>query len=232
MRRQLAVMTKILIDRTEAMGYDVKPGSTWGAACRPIGNTSKPSDHSKGKAIDINAPRNPYASAAWHRRNAGKARSDTLPFGMRVVTDIPESVIRLWEAYGWYWGGRYRSHPDGMHFSYMGSEADAARHTAQLQGGRPSVPSIPIKPGDSPEMNRAEQEQMDRIEAMLTGKVENSLRHYIRDQDIATRKIIEDDGEKTRLGTLKVVVESGADIKSSVQKMLDVLYVKIKKLAG
>jgi len=46
-------------------------------------------------------------------------------------------------------------------------------------------------------------DQLDRIEAQLTGRVENSLRHFIQDQDRRTRELFLEDGKKTRAEVLK-----------------------------
>jgi len=229
MRRQVAVMTKTLIDRTEAMGYDVNPDWTWGFACRPISGTNRPSNHSRGLAVDLNAPRNPYASASWHRRNA----RGTFPFGLRIVCDIPESVIRLWEANGWGWGGRYKTKPDPMHLEFEGTERDAAIITARLSPlTKPPTTSRPPTSGD-PEVPylESDRDRMIRIEEQLTGKTDGSLRHFIQDQDKATRKYlrgqIEEEGQVTRAGTLRAIVNQTEVIKAE----LDALFVKIKRLA-
>ena len=87
--RDLALLIRMLMDHTEAMGYDIRPGETWGYAHRSISGTNTPSNHSQGTALDINAPANPYASAEWHRANA----RGTKPFGLMIVCDIPESVV-------------------------------------------------------------------------------------------------------------------------------------------
>jgi len=123
--RELVELTRLLMDATEAMGYDIKPGETWGYANRNVSGTNTPSNHSWGTADDINAPSNPYASVDWHSRNA----RGTFPFGLRLVTDIPEKVVALWEKYGYRWGGRYSTKPDPMHFEFMGTVSDARRLT-------------------------------------------------------------------------------------------------------
>lgn len=125
--RDLADLVTILMDLTEAVGYDIRPDWSWGYACRPIANTSTPSNHSWGTAVDINAPANP------RRRR-----------GLPMVTDIPPEVVRLWEDNGFRWGGRY-SWPDPMHFEFMGTTAQArataARIRAFLGAAAPAPPS-------------------------------------------------------------------------------------------
>lgn len=152
-RAELVDLTTLLLDLTELSGYDVLPGQTWGFACRAISGTSVPSNHSWGLADDLNAPSNPYASAAWHARNARGTR----PFGLAIVCDIPQAVVEMWEAHGYRWGGRYRTKPDPMHFEFMGSPADAAAHTRRLReflgaAGSPAPPPPPV-PAPAPPAN-------------------------------------------------------------------------------
>lgn len=134
--RDLAELVSILMDLTEALGYDIVPGWTWGYACRPIAGTKTPSDHSTKTAIDINAPRNPR-------------RADR-----KFVSDMPRWMINLWKAHGFEWGGDY-SWPDPMHFGFKGSVAQARQHVINLRrflganGGttNPPRPAPPGRPG-------------------------------------------------------------------------------------
>lgn len=123
--RDLADLVAILMDLTELSGYDIKPGWTWGYACRAISGTRKASNHSQGTAVDINAPTNPR-------------RSDR-----KLVSDLPRKVIQLWKAHGFVWGGDW-SWPDPMHFEFAGTTAQARATAARLRhflataGGRPA----------------------------------------------------------------------------------------------
>jgi hypothetical protein len=127
--QDIAGLVAILLDLTELSGYDVKPGQTWGYACRAIAGTSTPSNHSWGTAVDINAPSNP-------RRARGLPR----------ITDIPKKVVALWKNHGFRWGGDY-SWPDAMHMEFMGTAADAQRIERRLRAylgsATPTVPHIP-----------------------------------------------------------------------------------------
>ncbi len=113
--RDLADLVTLLMGLTELAGYDIKPGETWGYACRPIANTSIPSNHSQGTAVDINAPSNP-------RR----------PRGLPMITNIPRKVVDLWKGHGFRWGGDF-SWPDPMHFEFMGTVTQAHIITARLR---------------------------------------------------------------------------------------------------
>lgn len=126
---ELKALVAMSMDLTEALGYNIIPGQTWGYANRPISGTRTPSNHSWGTAVDINAPSNPYASAEWHRRNA----RGTKPFGLQIVCNIPQKVIAFWESQGFRWGGRYTGKIDPMHFEFMGSVAYARAKTRNLQ---------------------------------------------------------------------------------------------------
>jgi hypothetical protein len=72
LHQDLIDLVQICLDVTEALGYDVKSGQTWGYACRPIAGTNKPSNHSWGTGVDINSLDNPR-----------RAR------GLPMVTNIP-----------------------------------------------------------------------------------------------------------------------------------------------
>jgi peptidoglycan hydrolase-like protein with peptidoglycan-binding domain len=113
-RRELADLVVTLLTATERAGYNVRAagdgpcGGTWGVACRAIRGTNVPSNHSWGLAVDLNAPCNPMSTT--------------------FKTDIPPRVVQMWEASGFYWGGRYDTRPDTMHFEYIGRPQDVAKH--------------------------------------------------------------------------------------------------------
>jgi hypothetical protein len=127
--RELAPLVTLLLDVTEAMGYDVRPDWTWGYACRAIAGTNVPSNHSWGTAVDINAPANP-------RRRP-------------LTTNIPRAVRGLWKGHGFRWGGDFTtSVPDPMHFEFMGSVAEARATYARL---RRFLGAVPPSPAPSPQ---------------------------------------------------------------------------------
>lgn len=200
-RSELLGLTRRLIDRTESLGYDVRPDWTWGFACRAISGTSTASNHSWGLAVDINAPRNPYASASWHRRNA-TSRNSTFPFGLRIVTDLTEPVVAMWEDTMFRWGGRYRNHPDPMHFEFMGTPADARRLTDNLEPGGPMA------------------SQLDRIEAHLKGRDPGDgsepHRKFVHEQHKHTRNDILEQAENTRTTVAWTVQKQTNEIESLI----------------
>jgi hypothetical protein len=112
-RHELAELVTRLVQETKNRGYqfgrDGDPSyGCWGYNCRSISGSSSPSNHSWGLAVDINAPSNPHG--------------DTL------ITDMPDWMVALWEAYGFRWGGTY-SRPDAMHYEFMGTPGDAKHFT-------------------------------------------------------------------------------------------------------
>lgn len=114
-RYEINELVSRLVKETANRGYRFgvvgNPGyGCWGFSCRAIRGSTRPSNHSWGLAVDINAPTN--------------------PMGSRLITDMPSWMPDLWNAYGFRWGGDYVTRPDAMHYEYVGSVADAARHTA------------------------------------------------------------------------------------------------------
>lgn len=145
-RREIAELVATLLTATEQRGYDVchpPQGAccgTWGVACRAIRGTSVASNHSWGLAIDINAPCNPMSST--------------------FKSNIPPAVVQIWEACGFYWGGRYADRPDAMHFEYIGTPANVAadleRARAYASGATPPVRPPTPAPGPQPPSNTFE----------------------------------------------------------------------------
>lgn len=120
-RKELEPLAQILLAETERRHYKIHPGWCWGYANRPIAGTNIPSNHSRGTALDINAPENGYG--------------DTTPA-------FPTIIIReVWNECGWEWGGDWSNH-DGMHVEYLGSvqSVDAMLEKAQrLFGEEPQM---------------------------------------------------------------------------------------------
>ena len=106
----IAPLVAMLIDLTELMGYDVRPGETWGYNCRNVAGTRQRSVHAWGLAIDINAPSN----------------------GRGVRGDIPDDVVSLWTGHGFGWGGDW-AYTDPMHFEFERSPTSAAEITNRLR---------------------------------------------------------------------------------------------------
>lgn len=89
-----------LIDDLEATGYKIT--DMGGYNKRNIAGTNKPSMHSYGAAIDINAGKN--------------------PLGSKLITDMPSNIEELAKRNCLGWGGAWRSVKDAMHFSASNTE--------------------------------------------------------------------------------------------------------------
>lgn len=46
-----------------------------------------------------------------------------------LTTNVPAWMVKLWNHYGFAWGGHYRGTPDPMHFEFMGTPTDADEMT-------------------------------------------------------------------------------------------------------
>ncbi|MEO7667392.1 MAG: M15 family metallopeptidase [Dehalococcoidia bacterium] len=110
-------LAQLLIEETARRGYvfDVSPQQDWGFAWRAIRDSNPPvaSNHSSGCALDINSVFN-YLG----RTDGG---------------DVPAWMVKLWNSYGWRWGGDYTGREDPMHWEFMGTIADAKRMTAKAR---------------------------------------------------------------------------------------------------
>jgi hypothetical protein len=113
----IAPIVSWLMLETERRGYRLRRGECWGYANRPIAGTNRPSNHSWGLAVDINAPSNPQAD--------------------ELVTDMPAWMPALWKAWGFGWGGDWHGTKDPMHFEFLGSPDTAKTLIARLANGEP-----------------------------------------------------------------------------------------------
>ena len=88
--------------------------------CRYVDGTTRWSEHSYGRAIDLNPIENPYVTAAGTTSHAASRRylrrSPYRP-GMAVEGGV---VVRAFEAAGWGWGGHWSGDHDYQHFSASG----------------------------------------------------------------------------------------------------------------
>lgn len=76
---------------------------------RQVRGANRQSAHSYGIAIDINITYSNY----WLWSNSNRSETDTLKYENR----IPLEVVKVFEKYGFIWGGRWY-HYDTMHFEY------------------------------------------------------------------------------------------------------------------
>ncbi|MFH1440156.1 MAG: M15 family metallopeptidase [Candidatus Woesearchaeota archaeon] len=90
--------------------------------------------HQACLAIDINVRENPHCPkngkhGSWWKRKPSPYEIQRC-LDRKVVTDIPVKVIQIFEANGFYWGGRFKNSqgntPDAMHFQFV-TECCSAR---------------------------------------------------------------------------------------------------------
>jgi len=142
---ELVVHKSVAVELTEIFevlyneGYPIKKmrlvsdykGSDWDSIeadntsafnCRNATGSKKWSKHSYGKAIDINPIENPYVS-----RNGRISHKASLKYKKRVhqnrssadkaVLLKHDKATKIFEKYGWKWGGDWRTIKDYQHFS-------------------------------------------------------------------------------------------------------------------
>lgn len=130
-RNELAPLIEWLVNQTVAQGYGLRQGQCWGFANRPIRGTNRPSNHSWGLAVDLNAPAN--------------------PMGAKLVTDMPGWMVELWKSKMFRWGGDYRGRKDAMHYEFQGTPGDAGRLIAEVGGAGPAPAGGPVEaPAQAP----------------------------------------------------------------------------------
>lgn len=117
-RAEIAPIVEWLLNETSAQGYGLRHGECWGFANRAIRGTNRPSNHSWGLAVDLNAPANPMSD--------------------RLITDMPPSMVSLWKSKQFRWGGDYTGRKDAMHYEFMGTPDDARRIAAELGATAPA----------------------------------------------------------------------------------------------
>ena len=108
---ELHELALILLTETEKRGYDIHNGWCWGFANRAIAGTNLASNHSKGTALDINAPVN------------GRGTKGTFP---------PAIAHEVWNPCGWEWGGDW-GYTDPMHVEFIPARSKVAEMTAKAR---------------------------------------------------------------------------------------------------
>lgn len=126
-RRELQELVELTVRISEEKhGYQWHNGWCWSYENRPIGGTSSASNHSRGRAIDVNAPKNPYS--------------------LTFISEIPPGLIADWCAIGWGWGGYYQGQPtDAMHIELAVNPAEVpacVNRARQILGGAAPAWSI------------------------------------------------------------------------------------------
>lgn len=168
---ELAELAQIIIDACEADGFLLVPGWCWGYANRAIAGTEVASNHSQGRALDHNAPHNPY-TVPWQQPDEEHS--------------MPDWAGATWEHYGWRWGGP--AYGDWMHTEFLGDVDDARRmlELARAEHGRGKLPSVP-RPAGRPTLEYGDTgpavEELQRalgllIDGIYGRRTERAVRDY------------------------------------------------------
>jgi poly-gamma-glutamate synthesis protein (capsule biosynthesis protein) len=85
--------------------------------CRTVTGGTSWSEHSYGRAVDINPVQNPYVHRGEVQPAKGEAYVDRSPLRKGMVT---RAVRKAFRAIGWSWGGDWTTRKDYQHFSQTG----------------------------------------------------------------------------------------------------------------
>ncbi len=86
--------------------------------CRKVSGSSRFSEHSYGRAIDLNPLRNPWVRGQQVEPPEGRAWLERDDRPGVITADGP--VVGAFSKIGWSWGGLWRSSRDYQHFSESG----------------------------------------------------------------------------------------------------------------
>lgn len=89
--------------------------------CRVVAGTNRWSKHSFGKAIDINPLENPYVANNGHTAHIKSLRylrrvHRGNSANQRALILKSDFIVKLFQKYGWRWGGSWRCCKDYQHF--------------------------------------------------------------------------------------------------------------------
>lgn len=120
-RQHFAIQRMRLVD---AYGSDdhrsMNANNTSAFNCREIaGRPGVWSQHSYGRAIDVNPVQNPYVSGGYVSPPAGAPYADRRPHTKGMV-NRRGAVVKIFARAGWEWGGNWSGIKDFQHFSATG----------------------------------------------------------------------------------------------------------------
>jgi hypothetical protein len=94
----------------------MEANNTSGFNCRDVtGQVGKFSNHSWGRAIDLNPLTNPYVKGTKVLPEAGRAYLDRTKAYRGGITS-EGFVVELFKKHGWTWGGDWKDRQDYQHF--------------------------------------------------------------------------------------------------------------------
>ena len=105
-------------------GLSMSANNTSAYNCRRTTGGDRWSEHSYGRAIDINPIQNPYVKGSFvapeeGRRYARIDRSADAPL-IRGAVRSADFVVTAFAEVGWQWGGYWTNSKDYQHFSSTG----------------------------------------------------------------------------------------------------------------
>jgi hypothetical protein len=121
-----------------------------GFSSRLVANTDEPSNHSFGRAFDINPAINPYVKPGY----------EYLP-GVKYDPEKPGTltvdgeIVQFFKAHGWEWGGEWTDKKDYMHFQKVA----AAEDVIEGEVGHQNVFEVKVDPDISKDESYKEQLQ-------------------------------------------------------------------------
>jgi hypothetical protein len=164
----IAPIVQYVIDEVERRGYLLHyPGQTpddWSYNNRPIRGSSRPSNHSWGLAIDIDATQFPLGSSKR----------------------LPQWVVDLFKAHGFDYGGDWSGRKDPMHFEFNGWPSDARRIAAQIDG-RPVATDTPAPkppPGPTAEQLQTIQQLLQEDDDMIVIRDGKGIAHLVNNRAV------------------------------------------------
>ncbi len=108
---------RLVDDYRGSDGASMRANNTSAFNCRKTTSGRAWSQHSYGRALDINPVQNPYVSGRVVEPASGAAYVDRSPLRKGMVTT---GVRRAFTDISWKWGGGWSSLKDYMHFSANG----------------------------------------------------------------------------------------------------------------
>jgi hypothetical protein len=102
----------------------IEANNTSAFNCRVIaGSKNKWSKHAYGKAIDINPIENPYISKKGYISHKDSLKYRTRKHKIqslkdRAILHKKDKAVKIFEKYGWKWGGDWITIKDYQHFEY------------------------------------------------------------------------------------------------------------------
>ncbi|OPX26957.1 MAG: hypothetical protein B1H07_02965 [Campylobacteraceae bacterium 4484_166] len=91
--------------------------------CRKIATTNKWSNHAYGLAIDINPLQNPFVSKDGKVTHKGSVNyiqrhKNKKTLHDKAMIDKDSHVVKIFQKYGFKWGGNWKSVKDYQHFEH------------------------------------------------------------------------------------------------------------------